>query len=127
MPLPILPEELALVREGYSVDYKPALRRSKFENGYQRQTPTASLIISERQVEYIACDSECYEKFRKFVKDELNFGAGWFLWDSVERGNAGKQNLLRARIKNGEYRASPENNDFTAWRITFTIEHMEID
>jgi hypothetical protein len=123
--IPTFPQRPALLMDGYNVKPVSRARRTEFENGIDKQHVTHNRQMVERDVTYFCCDAECFEELRKFIRDDCANGTSWFLWHSPEHANLNRQGVIRSRIKNGDVTYTPDMEDFTAWKVKFTLEHYD--
>jgi hypothetical protein len=122
MTIPVFPTMPLLVYDGYKVQPQQNVRRTTYEHGAPRQAPINCRQLVHRVVRYHLCSVEEYEAFRLWVRDEIKFGARWFLWRCPEREKMGLQPFLRSRILEGKIDYEPSAKSFNSWEANFTLE-----
>ncbi len=111
-----------------SNEYKPqvAVQRSAFEDGSVRQGTILSRSLVQRSLTYVLCSAANFQSFKNWVRDDLNRGTRWFMWDDPIKQRLGEVNsLIRVRIVEGKTEYSAFEETMNIWKVSFTIEHWD--
>lgn len=119
MPYPVWPESLPdlPLRDGFSVESTPSIRRQQMESGPDRTTRVSSTTMHTNAYSII-CDAQQVADFDSFFDSEANAGADWVIIPMLT-SNAVIPH--KCRFVGGVQRV-PDGLD---WRISFQLETAE--
>lgn len=122
MSIPIFPTMPVIKMGDYRVIPQKNIRRTEYESGPPRQAPINSRQMVQRPIKLHICSIALYWELKNFIRDDLKFGARWFLWKCPEREQMGLEPMIRCRIVDGEVEYRSENQTMDAWEASFTLE-----
>lgn len=92
------PPYAKIVAAGYSEEADVGMLRTDMDGGIAKQRPRWTAEINKRDVTILTLSLDDKLAFDTWLKEEVNFGAGWFDWRDLD--GVTKQ----ARIVNGKVR-----------------------
>lgn len=118
MSIPVFPDFLIPLLDGFSETVEPVILRSEFESGPARQRSFQCGQMVRRSITYTVCGCENMDLFRDWFIMDLRNGSSWFKWQETCSGE-----FIRARCVDGTYTAAPTNSNFDSWDIGLNIEY----
>lgn len=125
MPITTMPDFAVLVFNGHNYEPQPAVQRTQFEDGSVRQHMLASRNLVRRRLTFTLCTAGDFQSFRNWVRDDLARGARWFMWRDPVKEREGSNDMVRARIVNGDVKYAPLEASLGQWAAEMTIEHWD--
>jgi hypothetical protein len=102
----------------YAESVVPNILRTEMTGGYAKQARRSSKQVKNRELVYLYSTVE-FDAFKAWFKDTAKDGALFFNFTLPESAN---NDVIDARISNGEYSATPVNARMNYWYVTLNIE-----
>ncbi len=111
------PENLVPLIDSFSISVRPAIIRSEFESGPDRQASSSCGQYTDYSLVYSVCGCDGLKGFSDWFRIDLVNGSKSFIWfnpcDKID---------MVARISDGTYGANPDTNNLDSFNISLNIE-----